>query len=76
MLASVGMTVSDLMRIVLTRTANEKALPLDILAGDEAYDAWFRAKVKEAIEDVRPPISNEEMKRRMDQHKAKTRRRG
>ena len=27
-----------------------------------AYDAWFRAKVQEALEDPRPPVSNEEVK--------------
>jgi DNA-damage-inducible protein J len=29
------------------------------------YDAWFRAKVQEALDDPRPFVSNEEAKRRM-----------
>ena len=70
-LASMGMTVSDLMRIVLTRTANDKVLPLEVLVTDESYDAWFRAKVKEAMDDPRPPMSNEEMKDRMAKHAAR-----
>jgi len=59
-----GMTVSDAMRILLTRTANEGALPLTP-ADNAAYNAWFRTKVQEALDDPRPMISHEEVKRRM-----------
>ncbi len=37
--------LSDAVRILLTRTANEGALPLELLSGSEADDAWFRTKV-------------------------------
>lgn len=62
-LAEAGITVSDAVRILLTRTAKEGALPFnlskDSAAGNAAYDAWFRAKVQEALDDPRPPIPNE-----------------
>ena len=60
-LAKSGLTVSDAVRILLTRTANEGALPMALLTPDEEYDAWFRAKVQEALDDPRPPISGEDV---------------
>jgi len=59
-LESMGLTVSDAVRILLTRTANEGALPLELVANSEAHDAWFRAKVLEALNDTRPDISDDE----------------
>ena len=67
-----GMTVSEAVRILLTRTANEGALPFTP-ANNEAYNAWFRAKVQEALDDPRPLISNEEAKARFAAQKAKLR---
>ena len=64
-LESMGLTVSDAVRILLTRTANEGALPIDLVTNNEAYDAWFRAKVQEALDDTRPAISNADVKARM-----------
>lgn len=61
-LANWGMTVSDAVRILLTRTAYEGTFPLEIVANDEEYDAWFRAKVQEALDDPRPPIPDEEVR--------------
>ncbi len=46
-----GLTVSNAVRILLTRTANEGALPLELFSGSEAHDAWFRTKVLEASLD-------------------------
>ena len=51
-LESMGLTVSDAVRILLTRTANEGALPIDLVTNNEAYDMWFRAKVREALDDI------------------------
>lgn len=62
-LESVGLTVSDAVRILLTRTANEGALPFELVDSAER-DAWFRAKVLEAIADPRPAIPHEEVKAR------------
>ncbi|MDR0782017.1 MAG: type II toxin-antitoxin system RelB/DinJ family antitoxin [Pseudomonadales bacterium] len=55
-LNNIGMTISDAVRILLTRVANEGALPPGFTADPAAHDAWFRAKVLEALDDERPPI--------------------
>lgn len=59
-LENMGLTVSDAVRILLTRTANEGALPLELISTSEAHDAWFRAKVLEALADSRPDIDDTE----------------
>lgn len=53
-LEDMGLTVSDAVRILLTRIANEGALPLELVSHSEAHHAWFRAKVLQALEDTRP----------------------
>ena len=58
-LENMGMTVSDAVRILLTRTAKEGALPIELLSTSEAHDAWFRAKVREALEDERPDVEDD-----------------
>ena len=60
-LANVGLTVSDAVRILLTRIAKEGGLPAGLTAEPEAYDAWFRAKVREAMDDTRPPIPHQKV---------------
>lgn len=55
-LANVGLTVSDAVRILLTRVVQEGALPVGLTADPEAYDAWFHAKVHEALADKRPAV--------------------
>ncbi len=72
-----GLTLDEAMRQMLTRTANEGALPFsqeqaEDLYGDDdpEYDAWFRAKVEKALSDTRPPVSHEEMRRRMESRRA------
>ena len=47
-LSKSGLTVSDAVRILLTRTANEGALPMDLVAQSAEYDAWFRASAGSA----------------------------
>ncbi len=59
-LESMGLTVSDAVRILLTRTANEGALPLELFSTSEVHDAWFRAKVLEAIADTSPDVEDVE----------------
>jgi DNA-damage-inducible protein J len=58
-LAKFGLTVSDAVRILLTRVAREGALPAGFTSDAEAYDKWFRAKVREAMEDNSPTLSHE-----------------
>lgn len=60
-LASFGLTVSDAVRILLTRIVSEGALPAGLTMDAAAYDAWFREKVREALDDPRPPISQREV---------------
>jgi len=55
-LAGVGLTLSDAVRILLTRVASEGGLPAGLTADPDVYDAWFRAKVKEALDDARPAV--------------------
>lgn len=69
-LAASGLTVSDAVRILLTRTANEGAVPSGLIADDAEYDAWFRAKVQEAIDDPRPRIPDDEVSRQMAELRA------
>jgi len=57
-LENMGLTVSDAVRILLTRTANEGALPLEFVSNSNAHDAWFRAKVLRALEDTQPDVED------------------
>ncbi len=61
-LEQLGMTVSDAVRILLTRTANEGALPFPLASNVESHDAWFRSKVQEAVDDSRPSVADQEVK--------------
>ena len=56
-----GLTVSDALRILLTRIANDDRLPADFIEDPSAYDAWFRAKVQEALDDPRPTVHHDEV---------------
>ncbi len=49
-LQNMGLTVSDAVRILLTRTANEGSLPLEMVS--DARDAWVRAKVGLATDEA------------------------
>jgi DNA-damage-inducible protein J len=60
-LADVGLTVSDAVRILLTRVATEGGLPPGLVADPAAYDAWFRAKVREALSDDGPGAPHAEV---------------
>jgi DNA-damage-inducible protein J len=72
-LDGIGLTVSDVMRIVLTRVANEGALPAGLTVNAQAHDAWFRAKVREALDDPRPALSNEEVEAHFAKRRAAAR---
>jgi len=60
-LAGIGLTVSDAVRILLTRVAKDGGLPVGLTADPDVYDAWFRAKVHEALADPRPAIPHEQV---------------
>lgn len=73
-LESMGLTVSDAVRILLTRTANEGALPLELVTSSEAHHAWFRAKVLEALNDTRADIPDDEVEAHFAKRRAAARR--
>ena len=60
-LENMGLSVSDAVRILLTRTAHEGALPFELIADSKAHDAWFRAKVLQALTDPSPDIADDEV---------------
>ncbi|MDB5537468.1 MAG: RelB antitoxin [Devosia sp.] len=73
-LSTMGLTVSDAVRILLTRVANEGALPAGLTTDPEAYDKWFRAKVQEALDDPHPGYSSDEIEAYFAEKRAATRR--
>jgi len=73
-LEGMGLTVSDAVRILLTRVAHEGGLPVGLTIDSATYDEWFRAKVKEALEDSRPPLTHDEVEARFAERRARARR--
>lgn len=69
-----GLTVSDVMRIVLTRVAKEGALPAGLTVDAAAHDAWFRAKVQEALDDRREAVDHEKVEARFAERRASAKR--
>ncbi|GAC1579929.1 MAG: hypothetical protein NVS3B5_13280 [Sphingomicrobium sp.] len=72
-LGNLGLTVSDAVRILLTRTAREGALPFELLADSKAHDAWFRRKVQEALDDDTPTMPHDEVEARFAARRKTTR---
>lgn len=60
-LSGVGLTLSDAVRILLTRVAAEGGLPAGLATDPDAYDTWFRAKVQEALADPRPATPHDQV---------------
>ncbi|AUH66710.1 type II toxin-antitoxin system RelB/DinJ family antitoxin [Paracoccus sp. M683] len=60
-LSGVGLTLSDAVRILLTRVAAEGGLPAGLTTDPAAYDTWFRAKVQEALADPRPATPHDQV---------------
>jgi DNA-damage-inducible protein J len=60
-LEGIGLTLSDAVRILLTRIAREGGLPPGLVADNTSYDAWFKAKVHEALDDTSPTIPHEQV---------------
>ena len=67
-LANVGLTVSDAVRILLTRVTKEGGMPAGLAADPLVHDAWFRAKVREALADTRPTAPHRQV---MDEAQAR-----
>lgn len=60
-LAGIGLSVSDAVRILLTRVVKEGGLPAGLAVDPEAHDLWFRAKVREALADPAPSLSHDQV---------------
>ena len=60
-LAGVGLTLSDAVRILLARIVSERGLPAGLASDPAVYDAWFRSKVREALDDTGPAVSQEQV---------------
>jgi len=60
-LAGLGLSVSDAVRILLTRVVKERGLPPGLTTDPELYDAWFKAKVLEAMEDSRAAAPHDQV---------------
>ena len=58
-LASYGLNLSDAVRMLLTRITIERRLPQGLVMDEEEYDAWFHAKVHEALTSTAPRHSHE-----------------
>ncbi len=48
-LSKSGLTLSDAVRVLLTRIVDEGGLPIALTANSAAYDTWFKSKVLEAM---------------------------
>jgi DNA-damage-inducible protein J len=69
-LGELGLTVSEAVRILLTRTANEGAPPFLLTPDAAVHDAWFRAKVRQALNDPRPGIAQARVEARFAKRRA------
>jgi DNA-damage-inducible protein J len=69
-LENMGLTVSDAVRILLTRTANEAMLPLELVSNSQACDSWFRDKVHQALADTRPDLNDADVEAHFAQRRS------
>lgn len=46
-----GLTISDMVRILLTRTAREGSPPIELVSTSEEHDRWFKKQVLDAIDE-------------------------
>lgn len=60
-LANIGLSVSDAVRIFLTRVIKEGGLPAGLTTDTQAHDKWFRAKVHEALLDNQPGVRHQQV---------------
>jgi DNA-damage-inducible protein J len=69
-LQELGLTVSEAVRILLTRTANEGAPPFLLTPDSAVHDAWFRGKVQQALKDSRPDVAQSRVEARFAKRRA------
>jgi DNA-damage-inducible protein J len=73
-LEKMGLTVSDAVRMLLTRIANEGALPFELVSDPAEHDRWFRAQVQKALDDPRPAVLHEDVEEYFAEKRATVRR--
>ncbi|MBD8893568.1 type II toxin-antitoxin system RelB/DinJ family antitoxin [Roseibium litorale] len=64
-LSNFGLTLSDAVRILLTRVVKEGSLPVGLIVDEDAYDEWFRLKVSEALNRREPSSPHAEVMQRL-----------
>ena len=69
-----GLTLSDAVRILLTRVANDGALPPGLVTDPATHDAWFRAQVQKALANPAPPLPEDEVAAHFARRRATLRR--
>lgn len=67
-----GLSVSDAVRILLTRTAREGRLPIELLSTSPEHDEWFRGQVLLALHDEQE-ISGDMVEQEFAERRAKAR---
>jgi len=72
-LENMGLSVSDAVRILLTRVAREGSLPAGLTTDPVVHDIWFRSKIKEALEDSRHTMPHDEVEAHFEARRNKTR---
>lgn len=68
-----GLTVSDAVRILLTRPPTRGAPPPELFSGSEAHGTWFRTEVFEALNETRPNVSDDEAEAHFAERRAAAR---
>ncbi|MFV0447212.1 MAG: type II toxin-antitoxin system RelB/DinJ family antitoxin [Vibrio sp.] len=58
-LANLGLSISDAVRIFLTRVSKEGGLPAGLTIDSQTHDEWFRTKVLEALSDSYPGVPHQ-----------------
>jgi DNA-damage-inducible protein J len=69
-LENMGLTVSDAVRILLTRVAKEGELPPGFTTDPATHDAWFKAKVQQALADSRPFVPHDQVENHFIERRA------
>ena len=67
-----GLSVSDAIRILLTRTAREGRLPIELLSTSAEHDDWFRDQVSLALSDEHE-VDNDVVEAEFTDRRAKAR---
>jgi DNA-damage-inducible protein J len=60
-LSHYGLTTSEAVRMFLTTVVTERGLPAGMTQKKADYDEWFKASVRESLEDDRPTIPHEKV---------------